>query len=107
MKHIVHSVHYKGPSDVDWTSMGMVPGHGTLSIETAHADTGIVQTYKLSASLLREERAGKLPAYRDMKLMVVLDSGDRIFLGTDELPVRLAVQESDTITVSCSWKKGI
>jgi hypothetical protein len=87
--------------------MGMVPGTGTLDIDTADSGNGPVRTFRLSASLPNDHPAG--PAYlsMDLRIRAVLDSGISVQLGTAEMPVRLDVSGSNPLKVSCSWRDAI
>lgn len=107
MRHNLGYLHYKLPSDVDWTDMNMVPGSGTLDIDTSDSKDGPVRTYRLKASIIKNHPAG--PAYLsgDLKILAVFDSGIRVQLGTDEMPVRLDVTGGETLEISCDWQDAV
>lgn len=107
MRHNLIELHYKLPSDVDWTDMDMIPGSGTLDIDTADSQDGPVRTYRLKATLFKSHPAGPSYLSGDLKILAVYDSGIRVQLGTNEMPVRLDVSGGETLDISCEWQDAV
>jgi hypothetical protein len=107
MRHNVNELHYKLPSDIDWTDMEMVPASGTLDIETADTKNGTVRTFRLSAVLPKKHPAGPSYLAGDLRIQVVYDSGYRIQLGTKEMPARVKVSGSETLNITCDWQDAL
>ena len=107
MRHNLIELHYKLPSDVDWTDMDMVPGSGTLDIDTADSKNGPVRTFRLNASLERVHPSGPSWLAGDLRIMAVYDSGIRIQIGTSEMPVRLSIAGGNPLKISCDWQGAL
>ena len=107
MRHIISNIQYKELSGTDWTDIGMVPATGSLNIDTSDSKNGLIRTYRLDATLQRSSVPAPAFLSSDLKLRITYDSGDVVFIGTDEMPVRLDVSGSDTLRVSCSWQDAI
>ncbi len=107
MIHNIYALYYKTPTDIDWQDTGMVPGTGSLSIDTNFSKDGPVRTYKLDASMKRIRLEGPTYLLGDLRLMAVLDNGSRIQLGTVEMPVRPEVSGGNPLRVSCNWQDTI
>lgn len=107
MMYVVKSLMYKEGSGDSWTMMGLIPGTGRLDINTDDSRNGTVRTYRLQATLTRSKRAGADDLSGDLRIRVLLDSGEDIQFGTEELPVRLSVSGSDPLSVSCAWQDAV
>lgn len=107
MRHIISNIQYKTLSGASWTDIGMVPATGTMSIDTSDSKNGMIRTYKMNATIQRSSVPAPAFLADDLKLRVTYDSGDVVFIGSDEMPVRLDVSGSDTLRISCSWQDAI
>ena len=107
MKLTLCGLYYKGVSGGSWTSMGMVPGTGTLHIDTPDTKNGFIRTYRLNARLNRDHQAGPDWLSGDLLIKADYDNGDSVQLGTVDMPVHLDVSGGDTLGVSCSWQDAI
>ena len=107
MKHIVKNVIYRSVfSSGSWYNLGMIPASGTLSVRTEDTDNGRLRTYELSVTARRDvSRTGDAALEGDLKLIVTLEDGLQARLGTDERPVRLKQELSETLRVSCTWQE--
>lgn len=107
MMYVVKSLMYQEGSGTSWIPMGLIPGTGRLDIDTEDTRNGTVRTYRLQATLSRTKRAGADDLSGDLRIRAVMDSGEDIRFGTDELPVRLSVSGTDPLGVSCAWKDAL
>lgn len=107
MKQNVCSLYYKEVSGSSWTSMGMVPGTGTLFIGTSDSKNGTIRTYRLNARISKDHPAGPTWLSGDLLIKADLDSGTSVQIGTVEMPVRLDVPGGDPLDISCSWQDAI
>lgn len=108
MMYVVKSLLFKQAiNPTAWIASGLVPGTGRLDIDTDDSSDGRVRTYRLRATLARDKRAGMDLLTEDVMVRVILDSGEDIIFGSEELPVRLSVSGTDPLSVSCDWKDAI
>jgi hypothetical protein len=108
MMYVVKSLLFKlAINPTAWIASGLVPGTGRLDIDTSDSGDGLVRTYRLRATLSRDKRAGADILTEDMMVRVILDDGENIIFGSQELPVRLSISGSDPLSVSCDWQDSI
>lgn len=104
MKHIINSIQYKGLGAYDWFDMEIVPALASMDLSSADTANGRVLTYSISATIKRRPRFGEASLDQEMILRVSYDNGRTVELGTQEMPVRLSVRETDVLSISTTWK---
>lgn len=106
MKHIVTGIIYRNSSgDGVWYDAGIVPGTATLDISRSWDDHGPLLTYTLSAGLRLLRRSGESSLDQPLCLIVSLDDGSRVRVGTPDLPCRVETAWAETLRMSCSWER--
>lgn len=104
MKHIINSIQYKGIEAVDWYDMDIVPATASMDSSSSDSSNGRVESYTVNATIRRKPRPGEASLEQEMILRVNYDNGRVVDLGTNEMPVRLAVRNTDIMTISTTWK---
>lgn len=104
MKHIINSIQYKGLEAYDWFDMDIVPAKASMDSSSADSRNGRVLTYTISATIRRRLRIGEASLDQEMILRVNYDNGKTVELGTQEMPVRLSVNNTDVQSISATWK---
>lgn len=106
MKHIVTGVIYRNAfGDGEWYDAGIVPGTATLDVSQEWDDHGPLLTFTLGASLRPLRRIGGSSLLQPLCLIVSLDDGTKVRVGTPELPCRVETTLSDGLRMSCSWSR--
>ena len=106
MKHIVTGIIYRNSSgDGVWYDAAIVPGTATLDISQEWNDHGPLLTYSLGATVRPLRRVGENSLDQPLCLIVSLDDGTKVRVGTPELPCRVETTWADTLRMSCSWER--
>lgn len=104
MKHLVKKIIYRHAlSTGDWYDLAMVPGSGTLSVQTSTDDNGQVSQYSLEAVIPRRQWAGDSSLDVGLTFIVSLEDGLQARIGTRERPARISLTDSDNIRAEVSW----
>lgn len=111
MKQIITSIKARN-IDVEGSeliTLDIIPASGTIKIETSI--DGLTEIISLEQPL---RRSGARPEILTKNLEITIDyenpeagSSETIMLGSAEIPARLQVSDSDTRTVSCTYKRAI
>lgn len=105
MKYIVTGIIYRNAfRDGVWYDMGMVSGTASLEIAEEWNDNGRLVTYSLGATVFPLRRMGGSSLSQPLCLIVSLDDGRKIRIGTSQLPCRVETTSSETLRISCSWE---
>lgn len=105
MKYIVTSIIYRNSSgDGVWYDAGIVPGTATLDVSREWNDNGPLLSYTLGAVLRPLRRTGESSLAQPLCLVVSLDDGSKVRVGTPDLPCRVETTLSETLRMSCSWE---
>ena len=106
MKHIVTGIIYRNSSgDGVWYDAAIVPGTATLDISQEWDDHGPLLTYTLGAVLRPLRRIGGSSLSQPLCLIVSLDNGAKVRIGSSDLPCRVETTQSDSLRMSCSWSR--
>lgn len=105
MKHIVTGIIYRNAfGDGEWYDAAIVPGTATLDIAQEWNDHGPLLTYSLGATVRPLRRIGESSLDQPLCLIVSLDDGSKVRVGTPALPCRVETTLSETLRISCSWE---
>ncbi len=83
----------------------LIPASARLAITQERGEQGLSRKYELSFRL--EEPYDNAFLQQDLILYLDMDDGGEVVLGTSYLPVRLSIQENDSVQASCSWQKAL
>lgn len=104
MKRIVTGIIYRNAYGTGtWYDAAIVPGTATVDISQSSNDNGPLLTYSLSAALRKLRRIGESSLLQPLCLIVSLDDGSKIRMGSKAIPCRVETTLSDTLRMSCSW----
>lgn len=104
MKHLINSIQYKGLDAYDWFDMEIIPARASMETSSDDTANGRVLTYSINATIKRRPRMGEASLDQEMILRVSYDNGRTVELGTQEMPVRLSIRETDVQSISATWK---
>lgn len=86
-------------ADGIWIPLPLVPGTGTIERSDKQEDAGRLATMKLSATL-----SSAPDIARDaLELKVTFCDGREEIYGSEDLPLRLSVTETDVVKIECSY----
>lgn len=104
MKHIVTGIIYRNAFGTGtWYDSAMIPGTATIDISQSWNDNGSIIKYNLSAVLSSLRRIGESSLEQPLCLIVSLEDGSKIRIGTPSLPCWVETTQADTLQMSCSW----
>lgn len=83
----------------------LIPASAQLSIIQDSDDQGRVHKYELTFRL--QEQYDRRFLKRSLILYLDLENGEEIILGTRYVPIELDIQESGTISASCTWQRSM
>lgn len=84
----------------------MVPASGMLRTDTEDTEAGLQVKNSLTARLHSTAAALHDILYSDLILMLGFEDGSVAYVGTDDIPVRLKIGESDTLDISAEHVAG-
>lgn len=85
----------------------MVPASGTLNTGTEDTEAGPQQKNSLTARLYSSASALHDLLYSDLILMLEFEDGSTVYIGTDDIPVRLKANEGDTLDIGAEHISGV
>lgn len=95
--------------DVDSTgsyvTLPLIPASATCSSSVKETDNGLQEDISLSARL--QWSADRNILHRHLKLQLTFDNGDIISLGDYDMPVRLTVNETDSLSISTTFQRRL
>lgn len=84
----------------------MVPASGTLSTSTEDTEAGLQTKNSLAARLHSSASVLHDLLYSDLILMLEFEDGSTAYIGSDDIPVRLKVNEGDTLDIGVEHVSG-
>lgn len=85
----------------------MIPASGTLNTSTEDTEAGLQQKNSLTARLHSSASALHDLLYSDLILMLEFEDGSTVYIGTNDIPVRLKVNEGDTLDIGAEHISGV
>ena len=79
----------------------LIPASARLAITQERGEQGLFRKYELSFRM--EEPYDNAFLQRELILYLDMDDGSEVILGTAYLPVRISIQENDSVQASSSW----
>ena len=87
-------------------ALPMIPASGSVRIDFEDTDAGSTVKKSLTARLDSSASSMKNLLYGDIVLILEFSDGTVIFMGTDDIPVRLKVSEGDSLDISAEHVSG-
>lgn len=104
MRHIITGIIYRNAGGSGtWYDAAIVPGTATLDISEGWNDNGPLVNYTLNATVRPLRRTGESSFWQPLCLIISLEDGRKIRMGTPALPCRLETSQTENLQLSCSW----
>lgn len=106
MIRIIKHLSARKPGDSQFQQLPMVPASGTFNTNTEDTEAGLQVKNSLTARLHSSASALHDLLYNDLILMLEFEDGTTTYVGSNDIPVRLKVNEGDTLDIGAEHVSG-